>query len=184
MRVAYLGPEGSFTHQAALVLAPDCARLDAKPDIKAVLHALHIGSVDYAVAAIDSAAGRIEATTAALSSGRAVSLGEHHLRVSFDLYRAPGDAAPLRRVLGHEKALAQIAGWLAASGARGEVVTSNTAGLARLAEQRELGVGAVGPAGLEARYRLVCAARALEGATETVTRFVLLASADAPVRSA
>ena len=174
MLTAYLGPEGSFTHQAALALAPQSTHLDPKPDLSAVLDALRSGAARYAVAAIDSAAGPIADTVAAVESGWAEILGEHEIAVSFDLYRRQQDESDLIGLVGHEKALAQLGAYIDNKRLRTRVFASNTAGLAGIASESEPGWGAVGPPGLAQTYGLRVAERALEAPSRLVTRFVLL----------
>ncbi|WBQ10361.1 hypothetical protein L2D01_00990 [Hyphomonadaceae bacterium ML37] len=173
MRAACLGPEGSFTHRAALTLA-DGAELILLESIEAVLAALEAGDVELAVAAIDSAAGPVAPVQAFVEQGHAQITGRLALAVSFNLYRSPGDDAPLTGVFGHEKALAQIAGFLSAHRLHGEAMASNTAGLARLRDDPRPGWGAAGPPGLETAYRLVVTHIQLEGAHANETLFVRL----------
>jgi prephenate dehydratase len=173
MRAACLGPEGSFTHRAALALAGDC-ELVLLDNVEAVLDALEAGRVDAAVAAIDSAAGPVAPVQAAVDEGRANITARLALPVTFNLYRSPGDGAPLIGVYGHEKALAQIAAFLTRHSLRGEAMASNTGGLARLRDAPRPGWGAAGPPGLETAYRLVVTHTQLEGAHANETHFVRL----------
>lgn len=173
MRAACLGPEGSFTHRAALALADDC-ELVLLDTVEAVLDALEAGRVDAAVAAIDSAAGPVAPVQAAVDEGRAEVTARLALPVTFNLYRSPGDDAPLTGVYGHEKALAQIAAFLTRRNLRGEAMASNTGGLARLRDEPRPGWGAAGPPGLESVYRLVVTHTQLEGANANETHFVRL----------
>ncbi len=179
MRAACLGPEGSFTHRAALALAGDC-ELVLLDHVEAVLDALEAGEAELAVAAIGSAAGPVAPVQAAVEDGRAVIEARLALPVSFNLYRSPGDESPLIGVYGHEKALAQIAGFLSQHDLRGEAVASNTAGLARLRDDPRPGWGAAGPPGLETAYRLVVTQTRLEGAHANETHFVRLRRCGTP----
>ncbi len=174
MLTAYLGPEGSFTHQAALILRPEGSQLDPRPDLASVLEALRSGAVCFAVAAIDSAAGPIVPTQDALEAGWALELGAHEIEVSFDLYRRRSDDTPLTGLVGHEKALAQLSAYIDNKRLLTRVFASNTAGLASIATESEPGWGAVGPSGLAEAYGLRVAERALEAPSRLVTRFVLL----------
>ena len=177
--LAYLGPDGSFSHAAALILRPEDAALWPLPDLDRVLAALETGEAGYAVAALSTAAGAIVETEAALETGRVEEIGRTSLFVSFDLYRRAGDDAPLRALYGHEKALALIAGYVAREGLEGRVAPSNTAGLEIVRDSVEPGVGAAGPPGLETRFGLEVRARALESPARNETVFVLLRRASA-----
>jgi prephenate dehydratase len=178
-KLLYLGPDGTFTHQAALALAPDGVRLLPLESLARVLEDLAAGEADYAVAALNSAAGPIKATQDAIEAGAVEVLKQHALPVSFDLYRAPGDDNPLVGVYGHEKALAQCAAWITARTLHMEAVASNTAGLAKVADRAEPGWGAIGPPGLATAYGLEVCGQALEGPTRNETLFVLLRRAEA-----
>ena len=177
--LAYLGPEGSFTHQAAQALAPAGAILAPMADLATVLAALAQGDARYAVAAIDSAAGPIRDTVAMVESGGVQVLGEHVIDIRFDLYRATDDARALVGVLGHDKALAQLSDWITACGLKTEAVASNTAGLSLIAAGGQPGWGAVGPPGLSALYGVRVEAEAVQAPQRLATRFVLLQRGDA-----
>ena len=172
--LAFLGPEGSFTHQAALALAPGGAQLCRMESLEAVLDALGSDRVDFAVAALMSAAGPITLTQQGIESGAFEVLGEHAIAISFDLYRRQEDFAPLKGVVGHEKALAQLEDWITSQSLLTQAFTSNTAGLSAIAGGDEPGWGAVGPAGLADTYQLRLAAEAVQGTARLETRFVLL----------
>lgn len=172
--LVYLGPEGTFTHQAALALAPEEAVLRPLDSLEAVLDALLAGEAAYAVAAETSAAGPIAATVDALTAGNVVVLARHAIAVSFDLYRRPNDDAPLAGVYGHEKALAQIRPFIETHGLAVRAAASNTAGLAAVRDGAEPGWSAAGPPGLSVKYGLEVTQRALEGPARNETVFALL----------
>ncbi len=170
----YLGPEGTFSHQAALALAPEGCALAAMSSLELVLAGLEAGEADYAVAALDSAAGPIALTTEAMESGKFDAVARHALAVSFDLYRRGDDDAPLAGVYGHEKALAQCQDWIDRNGVVSRAIASNTAGLAHLRDHAEAGWGAIGPPGLSESYGLAVCDQVLEGENTNHTLFVLL----------
>jgi len=172
--LVYLGPEGTFTHQAALALAPEDAALRPLDSLKTVLDALRSGDAALAVAAETSAAGPIAETADAIAAGAVEVLDRHAIAVSFDLYRRRDDAAPLAGVYGHEKALAQIRVFIEAHGLDSRAVASNTAGLAAVRDRAEPGWGAAGPPGLAVQYGLEVTQRALEGPSRNETVFALL----------
>lgn len=177
----YLGPEGTFTHQAALALAPEGSVLEPMSSLELVLAGLQAGQAHYAVAALDSAAGPIILTRTAIDEGKVEVLAEHAVAVSFDLYRRSDDDTALAGVYGHEKALAQCCNWIRDKGVDTRPIASNTAGLAHLRDHGEPGWGAIGPLGLSESYGLKVCSQALEGPNTNHTLFVLLRRAGAPL---
>lgn len=178
-KLLYLGPQGTFTHQAALALAPDGCELVPTPSLELVLDGLKQSHGEYAVAALDSAAGVIQLTQAAITAGEVDRLAEQRVAVSFDLYRRGDDTAPLSGVYGHEKALAQCQPWMERNAVKGRPIASNTAGLAHLRDHPEAGWGAIGPPGLAEGYGLEVCGQALEAPNTNHTLFVLLKRASA-----
>lgn len=172
--LVYLGPEGTFTHQAALALVPRGVEIYPRGDLETVLKDLREGQAEFGVAALDSAAGPIALTQAALDEGWATALATHDITVSFDLYRHPEDTRTLVGLYGHEKALAQVSDFIATHRIETRSVASNTAGLVAVRERARAGWGAAGPPGLAERYGLEVKAKALEGQSPHTTRFALL----------
>jgi prephenate dehydratase len=171
--LAYLGPEGSFTHQAALdvarpqdVLAPAATAID-------VVRAVASGAAEGGVVAFEnSLEGSVaENLDEILRSPGAVLAGERVLPVSFALLRAPGDDEPLRAVTSHPFALAQCSGFLREHGVEA-VEAASTAAAAR--DLGEPGLGALAPVTAAAVYGLRVEREGLEDEAAPSTRFIVL----------
>ncbi len=189
-RLAYLGPEGTFTSMA-LDRWPSAAGAErvAFGSVDAALAALRAGDVDGAMVPIEnSVEGGVSATLDALASGDPLLVtAEVMVPVTFVLAARAGVAlADIRAVGTHSHAWAQVRGWMAAR--LPEAVYVPTLSTAAAAET--LGVGhegraaAAGPPPFDAA---VCApaAASLHGLEvladgigdmqAAVTRFVLVA---------
>ena len=178
MDLVYLGPEGTFSHNAAKSLAPAGARLTPLASIDAVLAALRMGVAERAVLPIEnSRIGAIEPVGSAVREGALRVFDEITLDVSFTLYRRRDDEAPLRLVLGHPAALGQTEDWINAARLETREAASNIAALDELAESRAAGAGAIGPPGQADRFGLTAAEERLEGEELVSTRFVLVGRA-------
>jgi len=117
-RLAFLGPEGTFT-EAALRRLPGSADAVRLPftSVDAALDAVRTGGVDAAVVPIEnSVEGGVSATLDALAGGAPlVVVGEVLVPVAFVLAARPGAAlGGVTRVGSHPHALAQCRGWLSA----------------------------------------------------------------------
>src|ERR671929_411983 len=112
---AFLGPEGTFSHRAALELAPAGLELDAMETAEEVLEAVEAGAVAAGVIALEnSLEGPVTANLDALLHDTRASLiaGERILPVSFSAYRRPGDRAEPRLGRSHPVGVAQCTRWI------------------------------------------------------------------------
>jgi prephenate dehydratase len=171
--LAYLGPEGSFTHQAALDVARAQDELAPAATAVDVVRAVASGAADGGVVAFEnSLEGSVsENLDEILRSPGAVLAGERVLPVSFALLRAPGDETPLRAVASHPFALAQCSAFLREH-ALEAVEAASTAAASR--DMVAPGVGALAPVTAAAVYGLRVEREALEDDAAPTTRFVVL----------
>jgi prephenate dehydratase len=175
--LAYLGPEGTFTHQAALDLAREGDELRPAATAVDVVRAVAAGAVAGGVVAFEnSLEGSVAENLDEILHTQAVVLaGERALPVSFALLRAAGDETPLRAVASHPFALAQCARFLREH--RLEAIeAASTAAAARELAAAPPGIGALAPVTAAAVYGLRVEREGLEDETGPSTRFVVLRS--------
>lgn len=112
MRVAYLGPPGTFTHRAALREQAD--ELVPCRTIREVFESVATGRTDAGVVPAENAIeGWVRETLDGLLAGRAFVAGETVLPIEHTLLGRSG--ARIVRVYSHPQALAQCADWLDAN---------------------------------------------------------------------
>ena len=180
-RLAFLGPEGTFT-EAALRRLPGSAEAARLPftSVDAALDAVRTGAVDAAVVPIEnSVEGGVSATLDALAGGAPLLVvGEVLVPVAFVLAARPGAALrQVTRVGSHPHALAQCRGWLSAHlpGAR-TVPALSTAAAAQALAAGEAPYDAVLCAEVAARtWGLDVLAEDVADNATAVTRFVVVA---------
>lgn len=182
MRVAYLGPEGTNTHEALLTTALGGEELLPLASNHDVVVAVQDGRADRALAPLEnSVEGGVNATIDALTfdAPGVVIVGElvHHVRHC--LVAAPG-TTELGLVVSHGQALAQCSQALRrlAPGARVEAVASTAGAVQRAA--REPGVGAIGTRTAAERHGAHVLAADIQDRPDNATRFVFLAPAGTP----
>ncbi|WP_033327916.1 prephenate dehydratase [Promicromonospora sukumoe] len=181
-RVAYLGPEGTFTHQAALQWArghaasgtgDDDAAVTAEPldTVRDVHDAVATGRADVGVVAIESSVEGyvVPSLDTLLSSADVVAVDEVALDVSFDAFVRP-DHGELTEVSAHPHGLAQCSAFVTGTGLGTAPASSNAAAC------RDAGPGtiALGPTICGELYGLDTYATAVEDFRGGRTRFLVL----------
>lgn len=182
-RIAYLGPEGTYTELAARRLFGSSCELLPCADLDEVFRSQLGGAASHAVVPIEnSTEGAVARTLDLLLTQPAHLCGEISLPIHHNLLRRRADLQDLRAVLAHPQALSQCRLWLDThlAGVERRAVASN-AEAARLASQDEALAAIAGEhaAGL---YRLHLAATHIQDEVGNRTRFVVLGQ-ETPGRS-
>jgi chorismate mutase/prephenate dehydratase len=175
LRVAYLGPEASFTHAAVQVHFGHAVEEVPVRTIGEVFRAVDAGQADYGVVPIEnSTEGAVNATLDVLMHTALQVCGEVALRVEHQLMTRAESLAAVQRVYLHPQTRAQCREWLSAH--LGEVdwveVLSN-AEAARLAADDPAAAAVAGAAAAE-HYGLPILVAGIEDDPENTTRFVVV----------
>jgi chorismate mutase/prephenate dehydratase len=181
LRVAYLGPEGTFSQMAARRLFGLQARYRECATIEAVFDAVQSKDATYGVVPFEnSTEGAVSMTSDALLEGELLIRQEYVLPVSHCLLTRATSLAAIHTVYSHPQALAQCRTWIAKHLPRAQVVqTTSTAAAAREAhgDERAAAIGADLAAEL---HDVPILRQGIQDRRENATRFVVLAHEDAP----
>jgi chorismate mutase/prephenate dehydratase len=181
LRVAYLGPEGTFSQMAARRLFGLQARYRECATIEAVFEAVQSKDAVYGVVPFEnSTEGAVSMTSDALLDGDLLIRQEYVLPISHCLLSRAKSLSEITAVYSHPQALAQCRMWIAKHLPRAQVVqTTSTAAAAREAnvDERAAAIGA----DIAAELHDVPILRSrIQDRRENATRFVVLAHEDAP----
>jgi prephenate dehydratase len=180
MRAGYLGPEGTFTHEA-LIASSDGVELEpvALPTIYDAVMAVHVRTVDRALVPIEnSLEGSVNATLDALAmeTEDVAILGEvvHPIRQCL-IARTPIELSEIEVVVSHPQANAQCARFIRAQlpGAR-VMAGSSTAEAVRTVAAEEGPWAALGNRLAAERYGCQILRAGVEDVADNETRFVWL----------
>jgi chorismate mutase/prephenate dehydratase len=181
LRIAYLGPEGTFSEQAVRKHFGGAVHAEAGASIDEVFRRCESGAAQYAVVpAENSTEGAVGRTLDLLLVTPLRICGEIELRVHQNLMAAAGAAlAGVKRVYSHAQSLAQCAAWLNQNlpAAERVPVASNAEAARRAAA--EPGAAAIAGEAAAERFGLQLLARAIEDDPNNTTRFLVLGNLDA-----
>ncbi len=180
LRVAYLGPEGTFSQMASRHLFGLQARYRDCATIEAVFDAVQSRDATYGVVPIEnSTEGAVSMTSDALLDGNLRIRQEYVLPVSHCLLSRARTLSSIAAVYSHPQALAQCRHWIAKHMPRAQVVqTSSTAAAAREAHADER-AAAIGAELASALHDVPILRARIQDRPDNATRFVVLAHTDA-----
>jgi chorismate mutase/prephenate dehydratase len=187
LRVAFLGPEGTFTHLAVKRHFGTAAPTLPCGSIPAVFAEVERGAADFGVVPIEnSAEGVVNYTLDSFVASPLSIQAEIAVRVEQCLLARQGvDERAIERVYSHPQGLAQCREWLTHNLARAQLIeTLSTTEAARRAAEDPAGA-AIGSELAARLYGIAVLRQGVQDATENVTRFLVLgrggAGATAPV---
>jgi len=185
MRIAYLGPAGTFTEDALREVGVDAEQADLRPatTIHEAIRAVDRGEADRAFVPFEnSIEGSVRATLDALAfeAERVTIVGEHDFTVRAMLLTR--ESLPLERisaVLSHPQPLAQCARFLRENLPGAELRSvSSTSEAARLVGESEEPWAAIGARAAAELYGCTILREGVEDEPNNVTRFVWIAPSD------
>ena len=189
-RIAYLGPEGTFTEAALLKMAaagaiPGGGDVTPQPtdNTPAALAAVRAGSAEFACVPIENSIdGTVLPTLDSLATGTPLQIyGELTLDVAFSIVtRADRGAEPVRTVAAFPVAAAQVRGWLAENLPAAEIVPSNSNAAAAQDVAAGRADAGVSTALAALRYGLATLAEGVVDEPNARTRFVLVGTPGPP----
>ena len=113
--VAFLGPEATFSHLAALKKFGRATRYGPLATIQEVFSEVEKGKYQYGVVPIENSTEGIVNVSLDLFADTSVKIcGELYLEVSHDLVNKSGQLADIEVIYTHPQAYAQCRGWLSA----------------------------------------------------------------------
>ena len=180
MRVAFLGPAGTFSEEAALGWFGASIERVACSSIDEVFRSTSGGAADFGVVPVENSTEGVVARSLDLFLHTPLFIiGETSLFVRHNLLRREPSSAGVRAVLAHPQALAQCQTWLGLHLPQAECrpVLSNAEG-ARLAAQ-DPSLAAIASTRAAGEYGLHVVAPAIQDDAHNRTRFAIVTDAQA-----
>ena len=176
LRAAFLGPEGTFSHMAALeclghsISAAPCENFDA------VFRAVAEGTCDLGLVPLENSLhGSIGQCIDLFAEYDVHVVGEHYSRIRLCLMSRESGLSAVRRVYSHPQPFGQSRGWLRAHLPGAALMPEESTAAAALRVRDEAGSAAIGHPGLASMLGLDVLADSLEDSTSNWTRFAVIA---------
>jgi chorismate mutase/prephenate dehydratase len=175
LKVAFLGPEGTFSQTAALKHFGHSVRALALSSVDEVFHEVEAGHADFGVVPVEnSTEGSVNHTLDSLLGSPLRICGEVELRIHQFLMGNGKSLTDIKRICSHPQALAQCRGWLDEHlpDVQRVAVSSNAEG-ARRARDEE-GTAAIAGETAADIYGLKILATEIEDRDDNTTRFFVV----------
>ncbi|GAC1458204.1 MAG: prephenate dehydratase [Steroidobacteraceae bacterium] len=175
LKVAFLGPEGTFTQTAVLNHFGHSVRALPLGSIDEVFREVEAASADFGVVPIEnSTEGTVNHTLDRFLSSPLKICGEVELRVRHHLMGLTGSLSRIERICSHPQSLAQCRGWLDEHlpGIEQVPVSSNAEGARRARDEK--GSAAIAGDTAAEVYGLKVLAAQIEDRADNTTRFLVL----------
>jgi chorismate mutase/prephenate dehydratase len=181
LRIAYLGPEATFAHLAALAQFGQATDYVPVPTIGEVFDEVENARVDLGVVPVEnSTEGSVAITLDRLVESSARIAAEISLPVRHCLLARRGTTLRrIRRVAAHPQALAQCRQWLALHLPGIPLVEETSNARAAVRSAREAGTAAIAARAAADAYRLTVVRDGIQDDAGNTTRFLVLGAADA-----
>ncbi len=174
--VAYLGPEGTFTHLAGLEYLGRSMDFSPCPTLHDVFLTVASRKADLGVIPLEnSLQGSVGQSLDLFLQYNVYIHAELFSRISHALLATNADLSSVRTVYSHPQALAQCSGWLRTNVPQAAVIpTESTAAAAAQAEREGDGSAAIGHPRLVERYGLKAVALDIQDLPDNWTRFLVI----------
>jgi chorismate mutase/prephenate dehydratase len=175
IKIAYLGPEATFTHMAARERFGSLTAFVPLPTITDVFQEVSQGRADYGVVPIEnSTEGVVAHTLDMLVEAEVKICAEVLLEIHLYLLSRSGKAEEIRRILSHPQALAQCRRWLASHSPNVKVEeAASTAQSAQMAAA-DPNLAAVASSLAKELYGLEVVEENIEDHANNITRFLVI----------
>jgi chorismate mutase/prephenate dehydratase len=177
LRIAYLGPEGTYTEEAARKQYGQTSRYISADSIDQVLQQVDAGGADIAVIPVEnSIEGPVNRTLDLLMSTPLTICGETQLPINHQLLSNEQSLKTVTEVIAHPQALAQCRAWLDKHIPQAKrTAASSNAEAVRQAAKRP-GAAAIASQRASAVYEVPIIAQNIADDPANTTRFLTLAA--------
>ncbi|NPA71892.1 MAG: prephenate dehydratase [Gammaproteobacteria bacterium] len=173
--VAYLGPEGSYSHASVIKQFGSSAHPVAVSTIEAVFEAVEKGQASYGIVPVEnSSEGIVKATQNALINTSLKVSGEVALEIHHCLLSKSESVETIKKVAAHPQALGQCEAWLKNNLPWVELVPVDSNALAAKMAKSDMSIAAIASEQAAQLYQLNVLETHIEDQADNTTKFWVL----------
>lgn len=180
--VAFLGPEGTYTHAAALKHFGQAVVATPYSSIASVFAEVENQQARYGVVPVEnSTEGMVNHTLDSFVKSPLKICGEVELRIHLQLLIGQDSSVDkVQKICGHQQALAQSQTWLANNWPHVEQLAVSSNGEAARMASTDASIAAIASSMAADLYNLNCVAPNIEDRSDNTTRFLVLGEQEVP----
>jgi chorismate mutase/prephenate dehydratase len=178
-KVVYLGPEGTFSHFAAMATLGRAGEFEPKPSIDDVFAAVAAREADLGLVPLEnSLQGTVGQSLDLFMRFDVFVQAEVYCKISHALLSKATDLAHVKTVYSHPQPQAQCAGWLRAHLPKARIIPTESTAAAALRILKTPSAAAIGHCRLGEMHNLNVLAAHIEDLPDNWTRFLIIGPAD------
>ncbi len=182
MKVAFLGPEATFTHQACMSQFGRSTDFIAKGDIADVFDDVERGAVDFGVVPVENSTGGVVSHTLDMFVESGLKIyAEILLPISLCLMNKSGDINDVKTVASHSNPISQSKGWIKKTLPQAVVLELSSTALAAEVASKDATTAAIASEAAAEAYGLKVLERRVEDNLNNVTRFLVIGKKEAKI---
>jgi chorismate mutase/prephenate dehydratase len=175
LKVAFLGPQATYTHVAAMQQFGLSAQLVPLKNISSIFEEVSRGRASYGVVPVENSnEGVVSHTLDMFMSSDLKIIAEILLPVSHDLLNLSGQTDDIRRVVSHPQALGQCRSWLEENLADIPLVEAASTATAAQQAAEDASVAAIASEAAASLYGLRVVKHKIEDNPNNFTRFLII----------
>lgn len=177
LKIAYLGPAGTFTHQAAVKKFGHSIPLTPCRDFQEVFDLVQKGKAHYGILPIEnSIEGIVNTTLDFLLKYDLKIYSEVHLAIHNNLLGLAGELSQVKKVYSHHQPLGQCREWLRHNLPKAELneVASTSLAAKMVAEKNDPSVAAIASMAAAEEFKVPVIEKNIEDFERNYTRFIII----------
>jgi chorismate mutase/prephenate dehydratase len=179
LRIGYLGPKGSFSHNAAILKFGQSVDYEDIADIRGIFEEVSKGHCDFGIVPIEnSAGGGVRESLDAFVETDVLICAEAHMAIHHNLM-ANCPMNEIERIYSQPEVFAQCRNWLAATFKEAKTIPVASTSKAAKQAAEEKGSAAIAAAISAEIYGLKLLCQDIEDISNNITRFLIISKRDA-----